>query len=56
MERVYVGGDADKLGLVNQAIRRGTDFALGDQFIQSRARDAELARRVGFGESRHAPS
>jgi hypothetical protein len=53
MQRVDVRGHTDKLGLVDQAIRRGADFALGDEFIQRRPRNAELAGRVRFAEPGH---
>jgi len=39
--------------LVDHAVRRGTDFALVDQLIESAAGNTKLPGSVGFGESGH---
>jgi hypothetical protein len=55
MESIYVGRHPDKLSLVDQAIRGGTDFALRDEFVERCPRNAALARGVGFGQAGHGP-
>ena len=47
---VQQGGCAYKLRVVNQAIRRRTDLPLVYQLVEGRARDAELARGLGFSQ------
>jgi hypothetical protein len=53
MQGVYVGGDTDKLGLVDEPIRRGAYLPLGNEFIEGRSRNAELAGRLGLREFGH---
>jgi hypothetical protein len=55
MEGVYIRRHTDKLGLIDQPIRCGADFALRDEFVERRSGNAELARGVGFGEAGHGP-
>jgi hypothetical protein len=55
MEGVYIRRHTDKLGLVDEAIRRGTDFALRDEFIERRPGNTQLARGVGFCQTGHGP-
>jgi hypothetical protein len=52
-EDVYVCRDADKFCLIEQAVRRGTQFALVDEFVEGTAGNAELAGGFGFGERGH---
>jgi hypothetical protein len=53
---VRVRRDADKFRLVDEAVRGGAQFALVNQFVESAAGNAKLARRVRFGESGHGRS
>jgi len=50
---VHGGYHAYKLSGVNEPLRRGTELALIDELVERGARDAELARSLGFGESDH---
>ena len=51
---VHRGYDVDKLRSVDQTIGAGTEFALVNEFVESRARDTELACSFGFNELGHA--
>jgi len=55
IDGVYIRRHTDKLGLVDEAIRRGTDFALRNEFVERRPGNTKLARSVGFGEAGHGP-
>jgi hypothetical protein len=51
---VRVRCHTDKFRLIDQAVRRGTDFALINEFVQGTAGDPQLACRVGFRQLGHS--
>src|SRR5262249_31017181 len=53
LDGIHLGGHADDLGVINQALGGGTQLAMLDKTIEGGAGDAKLARRFRLGESGH---